>query len=511
LRSPLLLAALAASAALGLHLWQGRDGFSLADEGFLWYGVQRVLAGEIPVRDFMSYDPGRYYVSAALMAPWGDDGIMALRGSLVVVQAIGLFAALWLATRGVRGMPWIWGLLALVSSVAWMFPRHRMYDITVYIGLLGAMSFLLTRPSVRRWLLLGLAVGGAAVFGQNHGAYGAFASLVALGYLRLTGPRDPRPRQTLLAWAVGVLVGYSPILLLSAMAPGFAAKYWESIRFLFEIRATNLPLPVPWPWTVATAGTTPDRILHGFTAGIFFFAVAVFAVVGIPWVLRSVHRGQPWSAVPTASAFLALPYAHFTFSRADSDHLAQGVFPFLIGGLAILSSRPGRLRLGAGLLMCGASALVMVPKHPGYQCRAVRECVEARIGDDLLRVDSKTAEHVAFLQRLAADWAPHEEAFVALPHWPGAYALLGRRSPLWSIYALFPRAPEFQRAEIERIRATAPRFVVLADTPLDGREELRFSHTHALIHEYLLQEFTRLDGYSSHPDHVVLIAPGVQP
>ena len=77
-------------------MWQGHLGFSLWDEGYLWYGAQRVLQGEIPIRDFQSYEPGRYYWAATFMYLFGDNGIMALRVSVAIFQAIGVFVGLFL-------------------------------------------------------------------------------------------------------------------------------------------------------------------------------------------------------------------------------------------------------------------------------------------------------------------------------------------------------------------------------------------------------------------------------
>ncbi len=53
---PLAFALLLVGAVFG---WHGRLGLRLADGGFLWYGAVRAALGEIPLRDFQSYDPGR--------------------------------------------------------------------------------------------------------------------------------------------------------------------------------------------------------------------------------------------------------------------------------------------------------------------------------------------------------------------------------------------------------------------------------------------------------------------
>lgn len=489
---------LAASAAViaASFLWQGSAGFSLWDEGFLWYGAQRVMLGEVPLRDFMAYDPGRYYWSAALMAAWGDNGIMALRTAVAIFQAIGLFVGLLLVARSAdREARLDRGYLLVAASVLtlWMFPRHKLFDISLSILLIGVLAFLITHPARQRYFLAGLCVGFIAVFGRNHGVYGAAGSIAAIAWLGIRRGSGPGVLEGFACWIAGVAVGFAPIVLMAWLVPGFGFAFWESIRFLFDVRFQMLPIPVPWPWRADLSAARGDAV-RAVLVGLFFVGTLVFGLVSLLWVFRQRWLSRPISPVLVAASVLALPYAHYAFSRADVGHLAQGVFPLLVGCLAFLATQPAKVKWPSALALCAASFWVVHVFHPGWQCRSGARCVDAEVSGNRLRVDSATAGEIALLRTLAQQHAPDGRSLLVTPFWPGAYALLERKSPVWEIYALFPRSEDFERREIERLKASGAGFAFVLDLPLDGRDDLRFGQTHPLLHRHLVDHFEALPG-----------------
>ena len=116
----LLLAIALAGASFAI---QARQGINLADEGFLWYGAQQTARGKVPLRDFQSYDPGRYYWSAVGIWFFGK-GLVALPFSETVFQVLGLWAGLLAASRVVES----WTLLAAVGVMLtlWMVPSFKL-------------------------------------------------------------------------------------------------------------------------------------------------------------------------------------------------------------------------------------------------------------------------------------------------------------------------------------------------------------------------------------------------
>ncbi len=505
---PLQMLLLAVMVVLALFAWQGSSGFSLWDEGFLWYGVQRAMLGEVPIRDFMSYDPGRYYWSAALMGLWGNNGIMALRATVAVFEAMGLSVGLYLVAcaETKRNIPYL--LLSAVVFAVWMFPRHKLFDISLSIFLMGALASVVQSPTSRRYFLAGLCVGLVAVFGRNHGVYGAAGSVGVMLWLRLGRTEGPGLIKGLVIWSAGVSVGYLPVILMVLFIPGFAGAFWESIRFLFEVKATNLPVPVPWPWLVDFATVPAGEAIRRVLTGLFFMGTLVFGALSLLWIVRQRLRDRQVPPALVAASFLALPYAQDAFSRADVNHLAQSIFPVLVGCQVILSSQSAKVRWAGAVTLCTASLWVMSVLQPGWQCHLRKSCVNVVISRDTLQVDPQTAHDVSLLRQLAAKYAPNGRSFVTVPFWPGAYALLQRKAPMWEIYPLFPRSPAFEQAEIARIEAARPGFALILDLPLDGLDALRFRNTHPLTYRYLVDNFIPLQG-APDPAYQIYKAKGV--
>ena len=134
----------------------------------------------------------------------------------------------------------------------------------------------------------------------------------------------------------------------------------------------------------------------------------------------------------------------------------------------------------------------MIIFQPGWQCFSNKQCVNIEVSGSDLIVKPDTASDINLLRKIADEHAPDNQSFIVTPFWPGAYALLERRSPMWENYALFPRSQTFEQVEIERIKLAKPGFALVFDLALDQRDELRFRNTHPLIHQYIQDHFEQL-------------------
>lgn len=472
---------------------QGRVGINLADEGFLWYGAAQTVMGQVPLRDFQSYDPGRYYWTA-LWAPIFGTGLVGIRLAVAVFQLGGVFLGLLVVRRVVSS----WWSLCLVGLllVAWMFPRHKLFEHNLAMAAVYVGVCLLERPSRKRHFLAGVFVGGAAFFGRNLGLYSFLAGVMLIAFIQMRVQREAAISR-LCAWGLGIGVGSLPLLLMAMLIPGFAWAFFESVLWLLSLGTTNLPLPVPWPWSgMHQRFVAEDRLAYIFVELLFvafplFFLVAFFLLWKYPLVDR--HR----QSVLVASTCVSLWYVHYAFSRADLAHLAMSLPPFLLGVVGLPAFVGARENGWLSRVVLGG--LVVVTLGPTYlgspfvrSCYR-HSCVPYELHGETLWLPLRERDLIETMRHIVRERIRPEEGIFIAPHWPTFYPILQRPSPTWQIYFLFPERMDRQEAIIADLQKNNVQWVVLGDVALDRREALRFRHTHAFVWLFLMQNFAPVE------------------
>ena len=474
-----------------LFVLQGYIGLNLADEGFLWYGTWRTSVGEIPLRDFQAYDPGRYVWGAFWFRLWGNDGLIALRVSNALFQILGLTCGL-LTVRRLTRSPWLLTGTGLILLL-WMYPRHKLFESSIALAAVYVAVLLIERPTLRRHCLAGLFVGWAGFMGRQHGFYTAVSFFLLIGFVWLKLSRH-KLWARYGVWVAGVFIGYLPMFLMLATIPKFWQAFLESILFLVRFRNTNLPLPVPTLWTIPFGQLGLWQTFWAVSVAFGFALLPIFNAASLIYLLWQRPAKLQQQPVLIGATFLSLTYIHYAFSRADIPHLAQGIDPMLVGLMAVVASlmRSQFWAWGVSLL----ASLVFITMFGIGQvmplvvkASSVKPYVQLNVSGDRLWVHPATAEFVRTVEALHQQWVRPDELMLLAPHIPTLYPILRQRSPTWDIYWLFPERPERQHDIIAELEQTNTNWILVGDFALDGRDELRFQNTHSLIWQMLTDEF----------------------
>ena len=506
--NPPSLIILSALLVTGFFLLQGNIGLNLADEGFLWYGTIRTALGEVPIRDFQSYEPARYYWGALFFKIIGNNGIIALRISEALFQFLGLSLSLLVLRRVLSS--WLALIPAAGILLIWMFPPWKIYEPVITIAAVYFAVLLIEHPSKKRHLMAGIFVGFAAVFGRNHGLYCfvAFFSLVLFIWWKLER-REFAARFG--AWTLGIVIGYSPMLLMFAAVPGFFHYFLEDI--VFNVRyGTNLPLRVPWPWVADYSLLNARDSMRVFAVGLLYLILPLFYLLGIILLVKSWRRLSP---VFVACTFVGIAYLHYSFDRAHLYYLAWTIPPFLMGSIALAGhlNRNNRKVLAGAIwvllltiswaaldqapetyLLVKARAIVkakLFRRNNGDPNLVLREygLVPVDIAGDQLWVGNYLARSIDEAKAFNQEVIPSNELILIAPYWTLFYPMLGKETPLRENYFLFPQPREKQERMISDLTRRQVNWAIICHQYLDDRPELAFENTHSYVWRYLTDNF----------------------
>jgi hypothetical protein len=482
------LALLTVALSIGWFFLDGKACLNLADEGYLWYGVRAVRAGQVPMRDFQAYDPGRYVWGAAWSHVLGD-GLLAMRFSCVLFGCLGVLAGLLVARRLSQRWTFL-GVVALLLCV-WMHPRYKAFEQSIALMSVYAAVLLLEKPSVRRHFCVGVFGGLMAFVGRNHGAYHVLAFGLLIAWAAWGEGWRAWFRRTLV-WIAGLLLGYLPQWLMFIFAPGYFHQFTTDLIYILA-KGTNLPRPVLWPWFVSASEPLWSR-LPRIVEGCLYVALLLFLLLAAWRLVRLDRFSLGRQRVLLAAGCVSLAYTHYVFSRPDIVHLGHAAPAMALGWIALgfsFEERWPQLGLALAPVLLAVSVLANCLEF-GISARLFTPAdIETVVELDGHRITTSRfhAQIVTSAQKLAGEIAKPDEPILFLPNLIALYPITGRFSPTREIFNIFPASPEEDRALLAQIEAANVQWVMIYDFALDGRDDLRFRHTNPIVYAHFAQNF----------------------
>jgi hypothetical protein len=358
------------------------------EEGFMLVFPERVLAGDLPNKDFLHlYGPGSLWVLAAVFKVFGTDlfteRLFALLQQVAVVLGMYGLARFWGRTVALFS-----GVIALVVIVPPIGLTALAWVGAVGLGLLGLLAALIgrrvrtpgTEPDDKRglgWALVGGIVAGFALLFR--------LDLVAAVGMALLAAAWGTDRRFKLRLGTGLAIGVAGYLVHLATAGPYRVFKGMVLDPVVYLRGgRRLPIPPPWDhldgflqksgnimpnyWPLPRLTTSAQLFVWFFLLiGVVLFLLAV----GI-WDVRR-NRGRFEARVLLAVALFSLGILPQGLQRVDSAHFAWvSCVPFAFVPVAVLELLRGRELKSAysyrrRAFLCGAGAfLVMVLAVPQF-------------------------------------------------------------------------------------------------------------------------------------------------
>jgi len=267
------------------------------DEGLLINGAMRVLSGEVPLKDFHQYTPGRYYLLALWFLIFGKS-IAAERLLFVLLHCLKNIL-IFATSRKILPLPFslIPVILLILIPGFWV---KAFVNIFLLVNLYLIYRYLENSTRVNLWLL-GFSTGFSLYFREDLAGY----SFITVGLMIIfLGTYQKKKIKTILKQGIdftcAVLLALLPLILFYLINNGIielAEGIFQTVK-LGHIESWTFQSPsvfLKWPLKIT------DRNLG---LAFLYFSILLFFIIGLILMLRFFKKtvnNQPknWSILFT--------------------------------------------------------------------------------------------------------------------------------------------------------------------------------------------------------------------
>lgn len=474
--------------ALAIGLPRYKCFFGVSDEGFLSYGAERILQGEMPNRDFHSIQPPlSFYSLAVTYKIFGISLETNRRLGLLIYAAISL-AIYFLSRQLTRPIFAFSGTLpALILGMPFFyFAPYAVWQgvITTLIAALIMMRAA-TRRSLKAAFLAGVVNALVMLCRQDQGFYLLIAVLGYIAALKLakrTGAPKAAAGKLLGCWAAGIAVIILPLGIYWLVSGAMVPMIKQLIIFPFTTYTKTSGLSKIWH--------SQDVPLVQIIRAALFYLPILLAAITLIWLLVKIIRRRYYEedSKVVFILFLSIVFYLQVLTRSDLEHILIVLPPFFVLGgwwlgmlseglskaLGWISSGTGEITVparvsatvfvllaagaGSGWFMSHTKNIWMKPK-----CEPMRKVQLDRAG---LYVQNWYADYLETVVGVIQGNAKQDRSILCLPYTPMLYFLSARRNPTkWNFIWPGDQSHEDHLALIRQAKSDPPAVVTVSSRP----------------------------------------------
>lgn len=489
------------------------------DEGLVNVAAVRILAGEVPYRDFWAYHaPGQFYLVAAVFRLFGTTMLVERVLSVLVIAA--LVVLTYLLTRRLAGG--VWAAATALSLLPVLYPDGfsavpaGFIPSGVALVLGSLLCFLLYLERGGRWLIgAGALLGLAMLFRQDLGVYAAVAEGLTLAlYLR----SHRLPARTAGQWGLPQLALVLPVAAYFLLTVPWSDLVYDFVTFPLQVlpQVRSLPYPTfsgdPYPLLSFWQLLNPAYLLDKLPTLLPYYLPWLAAAGAVGWLAVRARRGswreEPvWWGVLVVLLVTVISFNHLRV-RPGAGHL----MPFFVPGTVLLATglgglwrarRQARAAAAVGIALAVVVTVALCTRGAALWSRA------------LVKAQRTPGQEFTLPRARGLQITPGEEAYQEVIAWarnvvpPGEAIYVGRnrhdlffagdaqfyflaeRLPATRYHDLVPGVATTARVQQEiigELESHHTRYVFLDCYPLPPQERIGRPGSR-LLDEYLLAHF----------------------
>ena len=455
-----------------------RIGINLADEGYLYFGSRQVLKGKVPIIDFRSYDPGRYYWCALWLGIFGESlWIQRLSMSFLKWITLAIIGFLCLEVSD----SWLIVVAIQISCLGWLFIYYKMVECLFIATQLLSFWMVLQYGNDLAFASVAFLLSFSLILGINMTVYhgGAVVLFFVLSRISmLTVPLNPV--------VFGLLVGALPLFIIIVRYPHFIKHYWaRKISPMLKRKSTNLKLPYPWVWRNPSHITQSTRA-RTFTAKLLFTLIPIFFIlVGFSFRFGAFESSANAPLIIPALV-VGIPWLNHIISRADIGHLHIIGLP-----LSLLLLNTSSIHFTGAIILAICIAWMTLSTwffRPSFTTKYFQPVLKKLRFENrrfwMTRNQKVVIAEIVNLVGMRGD----KTTFFA-PNLCMLYALTNTQPAAYDTFPVYPATDSKQAEMIHELSTSLPTLVVINNFQLDQNADRCFSATHPKVWDYLQNEF----------------------